>query len=98
MPRSSARWIVAMPSASLALPYTLDMGMQPSPIADTVGPVAPSCLVFTKSRLPGQRELPARRCRHRKRHGDDQPALLARHRCDLAPVGAGDRADDRQAE
>jgi len=38
MPRSSARWIVATPSSSVALPYVPDIGMHPSPIAETDGP------------------------------------------------------------
>jgi hypothetical protein len=42
MPRSSARWMAATPSASAALPYEPDIGMQPSPIADTSGPTRPS--------------------------------------------------------
>jgi hypothetical protein len=30
--------MVAIASASLTLPYVPDMGMQPSPMADTIGP------------------------------------------------------------
>ena len=42
MPASSAAWIVAMLSARSAGPYMPDMPMQPSPIAETSGPLLPS--------------------------------------------------------
>src|SRR5688572_27302356 len=42
MPRSSAWWMTEIDSSSLALPYTPDMDMQPSPMAVTSMEVRPS--------------------------------------------------------
>src|SRR4051812_37620733 len=60
MPRSSARWMVAIDSARSAGPYDWLMPMQPRPSADTARPPRPRVRVFmTASSSPGS---PARQC------------------------------------
>ena len=91
MPSSSARWIVAIDSASSVAPYQADIPMQPSPCSETSSP-CPSVRVSIAHATP-QPGLPRRFAIVAAAHGRPEAENL-----EVAPRQAPRDARDQRAE